>query len=137
MKVLRNVLLVRTEHVIPQFIGCCADPLEEADQILSQSFKSAEKYVVRISEHVVETEGIVADSGAANSAHCLFGNVRNVSPVVVNLLGQHLDQNIESFVVDTEIQEVSNATYKTEPSVLAHPGDQYARGISGPHVMIQ
>src|SRR5207253_7780594 len=85
-----NVLLVRTEHVIPQFIGCCADPLEEADQILSQSFKSADKHVVRISEEVVEAKGVVTDSSAANSAHCLFGYVRNVSPAVVNLLRQHL-----------------------------------------------
>src|SRR2546426_4591321 len=110
--VVRGVHLIRTEHVIPQFIGRCADPLEEGDQIPPQSFKSAEKHVVGISEHLIEAEGIVADPGAANYAHCVFGNARNVSLAVVKTLRQHLDQNIESLVVDTEIQEVSNTTFK-------------------------
>ena len=68
------------------------------------------KHVFRVSEEVVEAKGVVTDSGAANSAHCLFGYVRNVSLPVVNLLRQHLDQNIESFVVGTEIQGVSGGT---------------------------
>src|SRR5687768_15065855 len=105
---LRNILLVRTEHVIPQFIGCGADPLEEGDQILLQSFNPAEKHVVRVPEHLIEAERIVGDSAAPNSTHCVFVNVGNVSPAVVNLLRQQIDQSIESFVIDAEIQNVSN-----------------------------
>src|SRR5688572_26726654 len=114
---LRNIFLVRTEHVIPQFIGCGADPLEEGDQILLQSFNPAEKHVVRVPEHLehlIEAERIVGDSAAPNSTHRVFVNVGNVSPAVVNLLRQQIDQSIESFVIDTEIQSVSNATFKSE-----------------------
>ena len=136
MKVLSSVLLIQTEDVIPQFVGCCADPLKEGNQIVSQSFLSADKHVVRISEEMVEAEGVITDPAATNSAHRLFGYVRNISPSVVNLFGQHLDQKIESFVVGSEIQGVSGGAYETEVSVIAHPRDQLARGISGPDMMI-
>ncbi len=121
---LSNVYLVRIgarnpviHHWLRRFFR------ENADQILSQSFKSAEKHVVRISEEVVEAEGVVTDSGAANSAYRLFGNVRNISLAVVNLLRQYLDQSIESIVIDTEIQGVSNGTFETDLAVFGYPGE--------------
>ena len=120
---LSGVHLIRTEHVIPQCIGCCADSIEEADQILSQTFKSADKHIVRFSKKVVETKGVVSDSGAANAADRLFRYVRNIFLTVVNLLWQHLDQSIESVVIDAEVQCVSGGTFETDLSIFTHPGD--------------
>src|SRR5258706_9942737 len=123
--VLGAVLLVAPKHVTAQSIACGSDLFEKGYEVAAQRLDPAERDVVGLPEHLVKSKSIQAQTGAPDFPHDVFGEVGDVSFLVIEVFRQSPDQSIELVVAHAEVQRVSNRLDKIELPILADRAEQY------------
>ena len=76
------------------------DPFQKMNQVRSQTFLPAEKYFVRVSEQVIESESVISHASTANFPQGVFSNIRNISLPIVDLVGHFLNKIVEPVVIE-------------------------------------
>src|SRR5215467_2778502 len=112
MSVLCCILFLRFQNISPNFITDRVHLFEKMDQVGSQTFLPAEKYVVSVPEQVIETKSIESHAGTTNFPQRVFGNVRNISFTIVDVVGQFLNKRVESVVIGTNVQSVTRRAFE-------------------------